>query len=313
MQKMIYFRGEILLLCVLLWMGGGTPAAGQDNSGAFIRPLAITKDKLKPGQQDKSSRLEKWDKVKKFQYVQLGNLPQLQKKGVLMFSIPGVAGTFTARAKRVEAKSEKDYHWYGEFTDRYGALTIHTKDGQLSGQITTEDQVYEIHALGEDVYALIAVDLSKFTARECATPPNAPASAPAPTPAPGSGRKGDPNARFAGCPAGPARVLVLWTPAALNVMGWNGLNARIDFVMGQTNDAFRGSAVGINIQEAGRAQINFFETGSIWNDVNTLANNPDAQALRDQTAADLVVLMTDGNYDFNSEVARFRRTVILAS
>ncbi len=80
-------------------------------------------------------------------------------------------------------------------------------------------------------------------------------------------------------------------------MNWDGLNARIDLVMGQTNDAFRGSAIPVTVEEAGRQEIDFQENQfGIFNDVTMLAARADVQALRDQTAADLVVLMTDGDY-----------------
>ncbi len=184
--------------------------------------------------------------------------------------------------------------------DGYGALTLLAKNGAITGQLTTHDQVYEIRPLGEDLYAFITVDLGKFNYAECG---NIGSAAPAPTPAPAqklpseTDRKGAPNARLADCPAGPVRVLVFWTQAAINAMGWNELQTRIDLVIAQTNDAFRNSGISTRIEEAARMGIGIQERQfEVFRDVEALANRVDVQGIRDQFNADIVVMMTDGNY-----------------
>ena len=97
----------------------------------------------------------------------------------------------------------------------------------------------------------------------------------------------------------PIRVLVLWTQNAEDT----GLtpNDIINTAIGQFNSSiYRSnitSAAALNL--VGSQRVNFTETNTISDDWTALAvsgNNGVIRGLRDQVNADIVVLLTDGNY-----------------
>ncbi len=82
---------------------------------------------------------------KNVQFVTLGNLPSIQKSGVLKFTIPGRLGIIEARAKKVKAKSLTNYEWYGEINNGLGYVIVINHNGKITASISLPDsEVYEI-------------------------------------------------------------------------------------------------------------------------------------------------------------------------
>jgi hypothetical protein len=90
------------------------------------------------------------------------------------------------------------------------------------------------------------------------------------------------------------RVLVLFTPAAQNT-GQN-INDVVNLALAQFASAGVNSQVDVSLQLAGIQSLNFTETDNIEVDVNNLRNNITAQQLRNDFEADIVLLLTNGDY-----------------
>lgn len=106
------------------------------------------------------------------------------------------------------------------------------------------------------------------------------------------------NSRFVDCSRS-VRILVLFTQNAQNAVP--NINQTAALAIQQTNDALINSAAFTEfttVTMAGPVFVNFNDnaTGDMWQDVQTLAGRVDIQTLRNNNGADLVVLLTNGNY-----------------
>lgn len=283
--KRILSNALMLFLCLI-----STSVFSQSADSIFFEFLPNDRNSLQSAQLEKFKILERNPRIKKIHLTTIKNLVEHQKEGYFEFNLPELPETFTAKAKFVEKKSDEDFKWSGQLTDDLGQITLISEKGELFGHIAVADQFYELYPLGEDKYALVELDRSQFTTEECAT---------VDSPSPGiSGKdRNEPeDKRFINCNL-PIRVLVLFTANADAAVPDIIQTSMLSIF--QTNNAFQNSAVSGNfapITMAGPIQINFNETANIDNDVNTLAGRADIQTLRNNNGADLVVILTDGNY-----------------
>ena len=89
-------------------------------------------------------------------------------------------------------------------------------------------------------------------------------------------------------------LAVVYTPAVRAVSG--NIEAVIDLIVLETNQALRASGVPHRIALVGRSEVQYAESGNLRDDLNRLANPSDgymdeAHALRDRVGADLVHLI----------------------
>jgi hypothetical protein len=95
-------------------------------------------------------------------------------------------------------------------------------------------------------------------------------------------------------------VLVLYTPAVDQAVG-NILNTSI-LAVSQLNSAYVNSGISsseVSVHRNATLPLDFDETDDITDDLFTLRSNTNAQDLRDEKRADLVILLTDGDYPNN--------------
>ncbi len=258
---------------------------------------------MQAGLKEKAEKLEKLPHARKVHYVQMGNLAKMQQKGVLTFTVPDVVRKITAKAIRVEAQSEQNYKWFGTVAgEETGHVIISCENGKMTGSIAVDERSFElrhfdgsIHTLTEINHAANATDClsGKSPVGSTGTPDN-----------PGPAREAGKSGRLQACYS-PTRVLILATPAAAaaNIDIGQTATASID----QYNYALaesRASSGARLVNSPETPVIDFFETDNIQDDIRTLANNPEAQQLRNQHQADLVVLLTNGNYPGIAGVAR---------
>jgi hypothetical protein len=95
---------------------------------------------------------------------------------------------------------------------------------------------------------------------------------------------------------GYARILVLFTPGARAAVG--DINQTINMCISNFNSCVYNADVTsrVVVELAGQAELNFGESGNIEDDRDRLVGNPTAQQLRNDTRADLVVLLTRDAY-----------------
>lgn len=281
--KRILSNALMLFLCLI-----STSVFSQSADSIFFDFLPNDRNSLQSAQLEKFKILERNPRIKKIHLTTIKNLVEHQKEGYFEFNLPELPETFTAKAKFVEKTSDEDFKWSGQLTDDFGQVTLISEKGELFGHIAVADQFYELYPLGADKYALVELDRSQFTIKECAT---------LDSPSPGiSGKdQNEPEEkRFVNCNL-PIRVLFTANADAAvpDIIQTSMLS------IFQTNNAFQNSAVSGNfapITMAGPIQINFNETNDIVTDVATLAGRVDIQTLRNNNGADLVVLLTNGNY-----------------
>lgn len=92
------------------------------------------------------------------------------------------------------------------------------------------------------------------------------------------------------------RVLVLYTPSARTAVA--DINQTINLCIRQFHSTVYNSNITsrILIELAGAQELGFTESSDIFSDQERLIQNPTAQAIRNNTNADLVILLTNRNY-----------------
>lgn len=210
-------------------------------------------------------------------------------------------------ATKVEYTSESEYYWYGiidsEDEDnpcKGGFITLMARNGEKFGTIVFDDYSYEFQEIGNGIQAFSRFKVEAVGENECGVNAGTPGYSSSSQSQPNSSPHNPPSVNSI-IPCNPqaadeVRVLVLWTQAAANIEA--NINNRIALAIAQTNQAYLNSQVGgtLNLALAGSQQINFNETRIIDADVRTLAGRADIQALRNAAQADIVVLLTNGNY-----------------
>lgn len=186
---------------------------------------------------------------------------------------------------KVETLSPTEYTYYGEYDpcgDENGYIHIIAKNGELYGQININNEVYEIFDLGNRQNVMVKWENSSFPSQECAggsTNHNF-----RPDPQIGGERMGGCN----------VRVLVLFTTAADAI----GIPTQVaNLGISNSNAIATNSKAMVDFTLAGTALLpNFVETTDPDATFEALRTNPIAQQLRNQFQADIVTLLTDGNF-----------------
>jgi hypothetical protein len=252
--------------------------------------------------------------LKNHRFIKLENLATTQSEGKLNIRLSGICNNLVFKARNVEYTSENDYYWYGDIQGDEegpcfsGSITLIAKDGEKYGQIRLDERLFEWQDLGDNLQIISEYD-NEIADADCRVDEHTQ-----------TGR--DPiiteeDILRTGCqgtgtgsssePRGTVRVLVLFTPAA--AANEPNINNRANLAIQQSNQIYANSQIlsqNARLVLAGAEVFNFVETPRQMNaDVQLLRNNLIAQARRDATNADLVVLMTNGDYaPFNGVVAR---------
>lgn len=275
---------------------------GQTQS--IINPSSLYQWQLTTTQLEKFNRLSASSLHDNFQLIEVQNLFATQVNGKVRLvlstlSCPDLIFTET----KSDYTSENDYYWYGVINSEVdsacqgGSLTLMAKAGAKFGTIVFDDHSYEFQDLGDGIQALSRFKLESFNENECAVNTS--------TPGPDLTSQrpkniSSPNIIYPCSPVPPncnVRVLVLYTQAAQNIEA--DINNRITLAIAQVNQAYYNSQVSssnVSLILAGSQKINFTEGTSIGADVNSLAANSAIQTLRSNFLADIVILLTDGNY-----------------
>jgi len=261
----------------------------QNQNEKLITPISSKEISLKEGQAKKLENINGNKLHKSVQYIKIGNLPKIanSNKGAIPVQIPGINKSFVAKPTCVEFRSDTDFIWKGEFIKADGSLIIICKNGEIFGHITLDDRVFEIHSFKKGKNILIEFDkeqLSKHTCGYIDTVKN-------------ETRTIEKAVSVITTTRSIVRVLVLYTDAADNAVA--NINNTASLAVTQMNDALINSAVNSNLYMslACVQRIVFTEDpDDIEADVAILSTNQTVQNLRDTYQADLVVLLTDGNY-----------------
>lgn len=298
MRKLLYTFIQTGLFAVISCVGLSLQA--QDTP--FIQ--LVTSDQIpdSPEMAAYRERLRKNPDITGYHFITLNALATSQKDGILPLHIPD-GPTITAVASHVQYESANEYEWIGKTDDDRGTVILISKAGRVCAHISTPAGVYEIFPAPSGLYCLQIIDPKKAWDVGCVTtsstskPDNLRTSAMEPVVKQG----GDANAKMQPCQALVyPRVLVLYTPKALTLAGnITTLTDHVNLSISQFNSCIYNSGItsAAALVLAGIAPLNFTEhSNAMGGDRDDLIKNATAKNLRNQYQADVVVLLTDGNY-----------------
>ncbi len=237
--------------------------------------------------------------------IQLGILPSsVNESGNITIDLDGdPCGSLEFEPRNSRYISEEDYYYYGSLKDPNidpsntcicecveGEIMIESKNGRRYGYISIDDSRYEILGLNNQYSVLSKIDPTFFSNRqECTVT----------SPSQGEGIKLPENIlnpRTGGCMI---RVLFLFTQAAENRFGLNGVIDRANLAITQTNQAFTNSAINnacvqlANIREWDLTEAPNDFVGDLF---TRLIPNQQVATWRNTDLADVVILISNGGY-----------------
>jgi hypothetical protein len=261
---------------------------------------------LNPEQSIRYQKILNAPHLKNHRLIRLENLATTQFQGKLAIRLAGLAcENLLFQARNVEYASENDYYWYGDIREeeeglcQTGTIMLIAKNGEKYGQIRLGDRTFEWQDLNGNIQVISEHKNEFFANVDCGVNEHNTLTGTDPIiPAEDYERSGcPPTTTPIAEPIGTVRVLVLFTPAAVAVEP--NIQARANLAIQQSNQIFANSKISsrnARLVLAGVEILNFMESGNISNDRFLLRDNVIAQARRNATSADLVVLMTNGNY-----------------
>ena len=256
------------------------------NAQNFVEEVEESKAKISDNFKVKLDKLKKNDSFESVHYVNFNELHRIQKKGKITLTLPNMKESVELITFRMEYKTNTDYNWYATTKDGSGSVVIMRKGNEYNGHFSFRDNnEYQIYNENGQ-HILVKMKSMKANYSECSSKPEKKSEAIEPLKLS--------SERTNGCPD-PIRVLILWTANAANAD--MNINNTVNTCIAQFNNSvYRSNVGGASITLAGSQQITFGETG-IVSDLTQLAiNRPDVNSLRDIADADLVVLLTNGNY-----------------
>jgi hypothetical protein len=229
-------------------------------------------------------------------FVQVNALAGIQEDGNIRVNLPDKQGAELFVGKAIEYTSPDDFVYYGELDpcdaqERVGYIHLLAKNGDVFGQINLEEEIYELQDYGGGKNVLFKIDPAIYTEMECGV--NS-----VQTPQRHTGRMvqelGD--SRSHDCCV---RVLFLFTRAAEAV--GNPINSANLYIQ-QTRAAVLNSKANACFTLAGVAGLPEFvedgdDTEGAIETLNNVRLSPLANQLRDSFQADIVLLLTDGNWN----------------
>jgi|AntRauTorcE11898_2_1112593.scaffolds.fasta_scaffold05897_1 hypothetical protein len=257
--------------------------------GDYITPIDIQSVNLNEIQKTKFERLEKNPEYKSLQFVEIGKLQDYIKNSELTFNIPGKGEEYVALVKEFEYTSPTEYVWKGDLIDQYGSIVVFCEKGNVFGHIVIENQEYEFQSF-EDKTIFIEFDHEYLSKSKCGVKHK-------PDEIQSNHDLYDNGLNGKSC-TGLVRILVLYTSAAQSSV--SNIYNTATLAVNQVSDALNNSDVSwvdLHVVKASTAHLNFTENPDDYiNDLFRLRNNTQAQQLRNQYQADLVVLLTDNVY-----------------
>lgn len=270
----------------------------------LIQESTTSFTELSTAEQTRLAKIQAKDMYTDYYLADWGALIDLQSEGEVAINLPDDdCAELIYQARSVQYTDEGNYSWYGilkfkeEDEDCYcllGAMTLISSEHGRIGHIIIDDKTYELLELSPEKMLLAKLDSSKFTESECGV--NHAVSTNEDT----YDREKAQDRDNGNCDV---RCLVLYTNNARNTEGSiTAINNRVNLAIHQTNQALRNSDVDrcqLKIELVG-VQFFDFEEGSndMGEDIRRFRDNDldEVNALLDLSEADIVILMTDGDY-----------------
>ena len=288
---------------------------GLTASAQSLKSRSITKASLNELTSENLERLallRSEENPWKVHLLQAQNLEKVKENGDIEIVLPGKSNmTFTNLKRRVSGGDRVS--WESKNKDQ--EIKIFQNGRKIFGFVKSDDFYYEISYLNDRYYVLLEYDLEVLSNFTCSTASH---THDLKRTRNGSGLadKEIPelnSSQLLGIKT--INVLILYTQAVVNT-GKN-IAEEVTKIEDEWSLVANQSKVNINLSVAAVVQINSFtensEPGSqtiygsvnMRHDLDVISNNLEAQTLRNQYSADVVMLLTNGNYTPSSGVANF--------
>jgi Secretion system C-terminal sorting domain/Metallo-peptidase family M12 len=249
----------------------------------------------------KLAKIKNDTSTKFMSYFNIGKISKLQKKGKLKFSLPESNTKLTATVRHIEAKSDNDYLWSGALEDGQGDMTIRCEKGLTYGfinyinPINETSEFYTIYGLADNSSMVMRKFIRQDTCLMGSVKPIVKL-----TEEPIQ-QKLDTRS-ITTCGISGIRVLILTTANARNAV--SSINQTAQMGIDQFNAAAANTGIYNGITRLVLAGVqnveslfNFIPTAGFTTDIQTIRNNPNVQAARQTAKADIVVVLTNQNYN----------------
>jgi Secretion system C-terminal sorting domain/Metallo-peptidase family M12B Reprolysin-like len=250
---------------------------------------------LSQDQKEMIAKIEKYPNVQNVTYVKINDYSTFIKDGHVSFNIPNSLKTAKAKIKKRERTKDGGYNFYGIMGSQsegyLGDLQLIKENGLVFGTMSFENKSYRIYGIDKNTSAILSFD-KRSVNRSCE---NDNSTEPIIKPRESTL---EPN-RINTCQEPRIRTLCLFTTRARDFDPSIAQTANAS--VNQFNNALFNS--GVTITEAQmvlsdvRLLPNFTEVSfNIRGDIDRLTINATANQFRNETASDMVILFTDGNY-----------------
>src|SRR5690625_4797563 len=313
-RQSIYFWkwkkfGVFLSLLLLIGLNDSVNAQQVEPENAFV-PVQITESSLTTVQSERLTVLQQNSLLEQPIFIELPDeLHQILALRFFVYitnesiqtSMAGGTTEVVAKRKDIQIQNDGSYTWsadlyaVGNYTG--DVILAVEPDGEVGGSIELEGVFWQLRPLDKRIHMLTKVNETAVAERNLARRAQQPeyGSAISFSP-PQSPQLFDGNGRLlnARCTPEIIRLLVLYTPAA--AQGRN-ISSIVNLAVQETNEAYTNSQISNRrVAVSHIQQLNFNESSNIGNDVDVLITDQTAQNLRNQYQADIVVLITDGDY-----------------
>lgn len=195
---------------------------------------------------------------------------------------PNMAAMIVTKQNQ-ETRSNEDFTWYGTLAGTTGQATLVVHDGNITGSVQDNGNLYRIEPVGNGVHALIKVDQNKF-------PPDHPPSFEK------KEKRGDIEApkntgdlKTAGGPT-TIDVLVAYTTAAKNAV--SDINATIQLAVAEANQSYVNSRVNVRLNLVDTFEVGYSENGKTFDTILAdFVANQTVQSRRNISGADLSAMI----------------------
>ncbi|MBB3117506.1 M12 family metallo-peptidase [Pseudoduganella violacea] len=258
------------------------PVPGWAQALEFFTPVLTGKaDDLDAVQERKLDQIAKRPTSASVTLVRLNEAAS--KAGSLRMTIPDRKPLDFARVQ-LESHSASNVIWSGKLSARNGTATLVFRNGNVTGTVTEEGNLYGIEPIGNGLHALIKVDTAKFPPdespsflereRRAAPLPKAASSSPATD--------------------GPITInlLVAYTRSASGAVG--DIDATIQLAMAEANQSYINSNVNLRLKMVSTFEVTYSESGKDYDQILVdLKKMNDVLNSRNITGADIAMLVVN--------------------
>ncbi len=272
-----------------IWAGCSTwPAHAQSDAPALFSPLPnnAIRDET-PAQAQKLNQIRSRPTTEDIVSLLRLNLSALQGQRASL-SLPN-ASALTFSRQRFDSINRQNFTWSGSLPGVKGDATIVVHNGNATGTVRSDENLYRIEPVGNGVHALVKVNEGRF-------PPEHPPSFQE------REKRGDvgpilPNSDRADRKIGPTQisVLVAYTPKAANAV--SDILATITLAVAEANTSYRNSGVNINLKLAGTMSIDQYDEDgkTLENILADFVQNDAVKIKRKNVLADLVAVIINNS------------------